>query len=143
MPSALPVLKERGQAKLPPDQGLFHAILFLPEEFVELLRLDTKPSFVPYAEMLRQGETLVLRIEIGDFTNDEVIVAATKNLIIVLGSRYPASFFMHFPLPSDADGRRARSRVNDSVLVIEMPLKAKPDSSAEDVSPSSGLPLGN
>jgi hypothetical protein len=102
-------------------------ILFLPEEFSELLHLRSKLSFAPYTETIRAGENLVIRVGLEDFTEDDVLVAISKESLVILGSRPPASFCMHLFIPSDALLKEIEARIEERVLLITVPLR-KPES---------------
>jgi HSP20 family molecular chaperone IbpA len=99
-------------------------ILFLPDEFSELLHLQTKHTFDPYTQVARVGEKLVVRMALEDFTEDDVVVAVAKDALVIIGTRYPASFCMHFGLPSDAEVENIQSTMAEGILQIEIPLKA-------------------
>jgi hypothetical protein len=99
-------------------------VLFLPDEFAELLHLGSKRSFAPYAETRREGTTLVVRIQLDDFTEDDVLLGITKNMLVILGNRYPASFCINLPIPPDAIASEMESSLEDGVLELRIPLRA-------------------
>ena len=99
--------------------------MFLPTEFSEVLHLEYKQSFAPYARTVREGAKVVLRIELDDFTEDDVLFAITKDKLIILGTRSPASFCLHLDIPSDADARGIEAHITDHVLIMEMPIHAR------------------
>ena len=110
-------------------------ILFLPDEFSELLHLQTKHTFDPYTQMARVGEKLVVRMALEDFTEDDVVVAVAKDVLVIIGTHYPASFCMHFSLPSDAVLKDIQSTMADGSLQIEIPLKTGCKEGPEKPSP--------
>jgi len=98
-------------------------ILFLPKEFGEMLHLKWKPSFDRYAQMVREGGFVVYRVELADFTEDDVLVTVSDEMLVILGNRYPGSFCIQLKIPPDAVAERAAVRMIDQTLEITMPVQ--------------------
>ena len=98
-------------------------VLRLPNEFAELLQLETKPSFAEYARPVRLGDQIILTIDVNDFTEDDLLVALARNAIVIIGIRKPASFCLNVDIPPDALAEEMAVTIKDGVLELRMPVK--------------------
>jgi HSP20 family molecular chaperone IbpA len=97
-------------------------VLILPKEFSEVFRLRPNDAFAPFARTIREGDQLVVRVGLEDYDEDDLVIAASEELLVVLGSRPPASFCIHLFIPSHAVLKDIEARIEERVLVIKVPL---------------------
>ena len=98
-------------------------VLHLPSDFGALLHLGSKPPFTEYFRWLRIDDRLFARVDLGDFTEDDVLVAVTNNIVVIIGSRRPASFCLHLNVPPDGAIHELETRISGGVLELSMPLR--------------------
>jgi hypothetical protein len=98
-------------------------IHFLPAEFGEVFRFDARERINPHVRATRSAKALLLKVQLEDYDEDDLVVAITNSTLVILGGRMPSGFCIYHHLPTDALPREARAELKEGTLEIEFPLR--------------------